>query len=130
MTIYKNVTEWCIHSHENLYFVPYLANIFTYGSESTADSRTIWTDINPQAFSNCVDMVFVVDRTSSLNSYLPGFESIVTNLPTNGESCINRLVFRMKDYTLTPRELVTLDKIVFYRVLRARDEIIAYSLLL
>ena len=69
-----------------------LANTFTYGNMSTNGSYTTWTDINPQAFSNCVDMVFLVDRTASMNSYLPGIENIVSNLPTNGESCINRYV--------------------------------------
>ena len=71
-------------------FVSLSANTFTYGSISTIGSYKIWNDINPQFFSNCVDMVFLIDRTSSFNRYLPGIKRIVTNLPTNGYSCINR----------------------------------------
>ena len=57
---------------------------------STLGNYTTWIDINPQAFSDCVDMVFVVDKTYSIADYLPGIKNIVANLPTNGISCTNR----------------------------------------
>ena len=49
-----------------------------------------WKEIIPQIQSNCVDMVFLVDRTSSFSSSFPGVLTIANNLPENGDGCANR----------------------------------------
>ncbi|KAI6654378.1 hypothetical protein LOD99_775 [Oopsacas minuta] len=49
-----------------------------------------WMHITPQVQSNCVDMVFLVDRTITFRQFMPGVMSIANNLPENGNGCVNR----------------------------------------
>ncbi|KAI6654369.1 Phosphatidylinositol phosphatase [Oopsacas minuta] len=63
---------------------------YTYENRTDDGSYIIWDDINPQSFSNCVDMIFIVDRSGSMDNYYPSIINLASNLPTNGESCVNR----------------------------------------
>ena len=49
-----------------------------------------WTDIIPQMQSECVDMVFLVDRTGSMSGYLNVIKNLAQYLPENGTNCFNR----------------------------------------
>ena len=51
---------------------------------------SIWTDIQPQIHTDCVDMVFLIDKSVAFFNYI--FSNTVQELPEEGYSCKNRSV--------------------------------------
>ena len=72
-----------------VYIHPILGQIYSYSDRSAFSTYTEWNDIIPQSHSSCVDMVFLVDQTGSMNRYYSAIENLASNLPNNGETCQN-----------------------------------------
>ena len=73
-----------------IYLLDIAFNFDTRTLTSSTPYYSEWTQITPQVVSSCVDMVFLVDRTASLSSYLPGITNVAKYLPENGDGCVNR----------------------------------------